>query len=258
MEYSLPSTRLQIATQIASSVVGIAKAYFDDRHALDVCHKSASQAVTQADIEVETAIREAMARNFPGEAIVGEEFGGPIADNFWTIDPIDGTANFINGLPFWGVAIGHMSGAVADLGVIILPELDVVLAAENNGLFLNGSHVVHRAAPTPTLSLGQAHNAAVPDSLNLHQTYRDAGFAVYHWRSSAVSLAWTALGRISGHLHQHTTLWDAVPGAAVCRAAGLDVRLSKGLDNSLYIKAGEPEIHTIAGALWEIENTRSN
>lgn len=257
MDNSQPSRRLQIATQIASDVVGIAKTYFDNRHTLDVHHKSASQAVTQADLEVETAIRDAMSKHFPGEAIVGEEFGGHGVDSFWTIDPIDGTANFLNGLPFWGIAIGHMSNEVPDLGVIVLPELNVVLAAEENRLFLNGSHVMHCPAPVPTISLGQAHNAAVPGSLALHQSYRDAGFAVYHWRSSAVSLAWTALGRVSGHLHEHTTLWDAVPGAAVCRAAGLDVRMGKGSDHTLWIKAGEPEVHTIAGALWESEESRS-
>ena len=257
MDSLKPSQRLRIASKIATDVVHIAKGYFQDRDALIIRHKSASQAVTEADLEVETAIRDAMARHFPGEAIIGEEFGGQSVDNFWTIDPIDGTANFLNGLPLWGIAIGHMSGDIADLGVIVLPELNVVLAAEKSSLFLNGSPMARSAAPIPTVSLGQAHDTALPSSLALHQTYRDAVFAVYHWRSSAVSLAWTAMGRISGHLHQYTTLWDAVPGAAVCRAAGIDVRMGKGFDNSLYIKAGEPEVLKVTGALWEQEKTGS-
>lgn len=246
-----PSKRLQQITNIATEVVGIARAHFNSRRALTVSHKSADQAVTEADREVETAIRTAMANDFPGEAIVGEEFGGEGGDNFWTIDPIDGTANFLNGLPFWGIAIGHMSDGIPDLGVIILPELNVTVAGEHDLLFLNGSSFVHTPSPTPTLSLGQAKTETLTESLALHQSYRNAGISVYHWRCSAVSLAWTALGQISGHLHNGTTLWDAVPGVALCRAAGLDARMGTGPSGMLWVKVGEPSIHNITGPLWE-------
>lgn len=251
MTSSKPSKRLLQATRIGSDVVGVAQAYFENRGALTVDYKSPSQAVTEADRVIETAIRNAMAKDFPGEAVVGEEFGGQGDDSFWTIDPIDGTANFLNGLPFWGVAIGHSTNGVPDLGVVILPELKLTVTAEDNTLFSNGTQLLRSPTPVASISLGQADTGTLTASLDLHKRYRDAGFCVYHWRCSAVSLAWNALGQISGHLHQRTTLWDAVPGAALCRAAGLDVRLGESADGVVWIKTGEPAIHNLIGPVWE-------
>lgn len=237
-------------------MVSIAQTYFHNRADLRVDHKSPEQAVTNADREIETAIRDAMAIDFPGETIVGEEFGGESDNCFWTIDPIDGTANFLNGLPFWGVAIGHTSNGTSDLGVIVLPELKTTVSAEDNALFLNGVSTSRGKTPVPMVSLGQANEETLTESLAMHTSYRDAGFSVCHWRSSAVSLAWTALGRISGHLHQQTTLWDSVPGAALCRAAGLDVRMGQGPERVLWLKTGEPAVHSIIGSCWEVDQVR--
>lgn len=234
-------------------MVPIAQNYFSNRSDLNIDFKCPEQSVTIADKEVESAIRNAMNKDFPGEKIVGEEFGGERDDCFWTIDPIDGTANFLNGLPFWGIAIGHISGDVPDLGVIVLPEFKMTVSADRDALYLNGLNVTRMAAAVPMVSLGQANNRTLSESLTMHRSYRDAGFSVCHWRSSAVSLAWTALGRISGHIHQQTTLWDTVPGAALCRAAGLDLRMGQGPDNSLWLKTGEPAVHNIIGNCWEAD-----
>ncbi len=257
MDSPTPSKRLQQATLIASNVVSIAQTYFNNRTQLLVDFKNPEQSVTEADRDVETAIRNTMDKDFPGETIVGEEFGGETDNSFWTIDPIDGTANFLNGLPFWGIAIGHISNGVPDLGVIVLPELEVTVTAEDNALFVNGDHVARLITKVPMVSLGQATDDTLAESLAIHKAYRDAGFSVCHWRSSAVSLAWTALGKVSGHLHQKTTLWDSVPGAALCRAAGLDVRMSQGPKQSLWLKAGEPAVHEVVGHCWEDDQTGS-
>lgn len=254
MDSSKPSKRLLQVTKIASAAALTAQNYFDNRTDLSIGHKSPGQAVTEADREVETQIRSAMQIDFPGEAVVGEEFGGQSAQSFWTIDPIDGTANFLNGLPFWGVAIGHITQGVPDVGVVILPQLNLTATTEHNRLFLNGSQFTRPDTPIPSVSLGQADTETLTESLELHKRYRTAGFSVYHWRCSSLSLAWNALGQISGHLHQRTTLWDAVPGAALCRAAGLEVRLGNTPDGVLWIKSGDAAVHKLIGSTWESDH----
>lgn len=253
MQPNIPSARLAHATRIAQDAAQSSLRYFHARDDLTVATKSPGQAVTEADRAVETEIRTAMATHFPNEAIVGEEFGGDAARSFWTLDPIDGTANFLNGLPFWGVAIGHMEDGVPDLGVISLPLLDLTIAGEGHSVFVNGT-AYNRPLPTiMTVSLGQADQARLTESLDLHGKCRRADMAAYHWRCSAVSFAYAAMGQISGHLHRGTTLWDAVPGAAICKAAGMDVRMGTDAAGDLWIKAGDRAVHDLFGDLWEGE-----
>lgn len=251
------SPRLDQTVRIATEGAQLALKHFHDRSALDIGTKSPGQAVTDADLAVETQIRADMARVFPGEPILGEEFGGREQPTCWTLDPIDGTANFLNGLPLWGVAIGHMSEGVPDLGVIVLPLLNLVVAAKGSALFVNDSAFKRTPAPIPTISLGQPSEATLSETLALHATYRKAGYGVYHWRCSAVSLAWAGMGQISGHLHRGTTLWDSVPGAAICQAAGLDTRIGKDVDGNLWIKTGDAELHKHCERLWGVSEAGS-
>lgn len=251
MHLTHPSDRLGHTIQIAERAARMAERFFQNRAALDIAIKSPGQAVTEADRAVETAIRADMAETFPGEAVLGEEFGGDPSDRFWTLDPIDGTANFLNGLPLWGVAIGHMTEGMPDLGVFVMPSLGLTVAAEGETLFLNGAPHLRRSAPVKTVSLGQASPDVLAESLELHAACRKADVAAYHWRSSAVSFAWAALGLISGHFHRGTTLWDAVPGVAVCAAAGLDTRFCLQHGQEMWVKTGEAHAHALWGTLWE-------
>lgn len=251
MTHSPYKDRLGQAVVISKAAAATATDFFLNRNALDITTKSPGQAVTEADLAVEDQIRRALRTTFPGEPIVGEEFGGDAARAFWTVDPIDGTANFVNGLPFWGIALGHCTDGVADLGVIILPMLNVVVATDGGAVFLNDKPFNRTAPPIPTVSLGHAKPATQADTLDLHRQFQTAQFAVYHWRCSAVSLAWAGLGQISGHLHQATTLWDTIPGAAICQAAGLDTRTGTDPSGVLWVKTGDADVHAVSADLWE-------
>ncbi|MEO9895779.1 MAG: inositol monophosphatase family protein [Paracoccaceae bacterium] len=254
MQPITPSARLACAIHISEDAAQSSLRNFSSRTDLTIATKSPGQAVTEADRAVENEIRTAMAEHFPNEAIVGEEFGGEAQTSFWTLDPIDGTANFLNGLPFWGVAIGHMEEGEPDLGVISLPLLGMTIAGEGESLFVNGVAYDRRPPAIATVSLGQADQARLSECLSLHEQCRKADIAVYHWRCSAVSFAYAALGQISGHMHRGTTLWDAVPGAAICKAARMDVRQGTDEAGDLWIKAVDPAVHELFGDLWEGES----
>lgn len=88
--------------------------------------KSDGTLVTAADKEVEAILHDGLKTRFPGETIVGEENGCDQGDNryLWSIDPIDGTAAYINRLPHWGVSVGLFVDQQPTLGVVYMPVLD--------------------------------------------------------------------------------------------------------------------------------------
>jgi histidinol-phosphatase len=86
--------------------------------------------VTIADRRIEERLRRAIQRTFPGEAIIGEEFGrsGPAGSSYWTIDPIDGTRAFASGLPSWGILVARVEGGRPTLGLCDFPAVGLTLA----------------------------------------------------------------------------------------------------------------------------------
>ena len=85
--------------------------------------------VTAADRAIETFLRKRLARAFPGDAVVGEEFGSPptLGETFWTIDPIDGTRAFTRGLPSWGILLGRVEQGRAVLAASQFPVFAIFL-----------------------------------------------------------------------------------------------------------------------------------
>jgi fructose-1,6-bisphosphatase/inositol monophosphatase family enzyme len=108
----------------------IALRYFRSS-SLRVQRKPDHSPVTAADRLIEERLRGAMARAFPGETILGEEFGrsGSSSTTYWTLDPIDGTRAFSQGLPYWGILIGLVEEGKAVLGLCYYPLLGTTIAA---------------------------------------------------------------------------------------------------------------------------------
>jgi histidinol-phosphatase len=97
--------------------------------------------VTQADLEAEEFVRRRIEEKFPGDAVVGEEFGERegSTNRRWIIDPIDGTYSFVHGVPFYGVLLGLEIDGEPAAGVINMPALgELVYAARGLGCFWNG------------------------------------------------------------------------------------------------------------------------
>lgn len=216
--------------------------------------KTPGQILTQSDLKVETMMRDGLARAFPDQPIVGEEFGRDAAissapDTFWTIDPIDGTANYVNGQPLWGIALGRVRNAKPDLGVIALPDLGVTLAGSDAGLFKNGDLIQSQPPRVGAVSLNLRSIGPQPEDLDLLRACHALGAGICHWRCSAASLAFVAEGKLSAHLDPHTTLWDAVPGAALCRAAGIEIRWGCAAGR-LWIKAGADDMLAAMADAW--------
>ena len=136
-----PHPALAAAVEAARAAGEIALGYY--RGGFEVTIKPDQTPVTQADREAEQAIRSVLGRAFPDWGFLGEEFGAAGGgDTRWIIDPIDGTKNFIRGIPFWAVLIGLEERGEITTGVVFNPVTnDLLTARAGEGAFANGERI---------------------------------------------------------------------------------------------------------------------
>jgi histidinol-phosphatase len=134
------SLLLEAAQELARRTGGVALRHF--RSAITVESKTDGSPVTIADRSAEEAAREWIARRFPEDGVLGEEYGAhlPGARRRWLIDPVDGTKTFVRGVPLWGTLIAVCEGEVVLAGAAFFPAVDEILgAAPGLGCWWNGT-----------------------------------------------------------------------------------------------------------------------
>ena len=127
--------RLDFAIRAATEAGLLTMRYFRSSD-LTIETKSDQTPVTRADKESEETLRNHLAKEFPGDAIVGEEFGAQTGstDYTWYLDPIDGTKSFVRGIPLYGTMMGLEYKDEAVAGVIVFPALhEIIYAAQDHG-----------------------------------------------------------------------------------------------------------------------------
>lgn len=202
------------------------------RGGLDTHHKSSvSDVVSAADHAAERLVVDRLRRARPDDGLVGEEGAHRPGERVWFIDPVDGTYNFLFGLPYWCSAIALAERETPDgpllprLGAIYHPAADELwLGGADQPTSCNGVPVARLAdAPLAQLSLASyLHPTTVPDA-DLREPWLAVLGEVATVRvlgSGSVELASVAAGRL-GIWAQHDCLdWDWLPGAALVIAAG--------------------------------------
>jgi len=135
------SSLLEVLTDLSRRAGHITLGYFQ-MAGLEVEAKPDESPVTRADRETELFIRDEVARLFPDDVVIGEEFGegpGAAGARRWIVDPIDGTKSFIHGVPLYGVMIGVEENGIMVAGAVNIPALgDLVVAQKGAGCFWNG------------------------------------------------------------------------------------------------------------------------
>ncbi|MEX1233745.1 MAG: inositol monophosphatase family protein [Roseovarius sp.] len=146
-----------IGARIANDASAVPMRHFRrDGLGIEVKDDADASPVTIADRATEEAIRAALAAEFPGHGIFGEEFGtqGSLDGPAWIIDPIDGTRFFLTGYPCFGMLIGHLQAGVPQVGIIHMPALDETYVGVSGGAAtLNGAPISVRG----TTQLSEAH-----------------------------------------------------------------------------------------------------
>ena len=128
---------LSFAHELADRAAEISMSYFLGE--FEVRQKVDLTPVTQADLEVETGIREMIADRFPADAVTGEEQGEGTGDRVWIVDPIDGTRNFADGVPIWATLLALQVEGRSVLGMASAPALgERYEAVRGGGAHWNG------------------------------------------------------------------------------------------------------------------------
>ncbi len=211
---------------IAAEAGRLAHEYFREWTDLTVDIKGHQDFVSEADRNVELAVRAALTEAFPDDSIVGEE-GAPTLGTSgytWVIDPIDGTTNFINGIPQWCVILACVHNRQVVIGVIHDPVHDEMHHARlGGGAFCNARAI--RCTDKADLrmgSLGVGYSGRTQAEWikKMVALCCDAGTLFWRNGSGGLSLAYVASGRILGYVEQHMNGWDFLAGHLIVSEAG--------------------------------------
>jgi myo-inositol-1(or 4)-monophosphatase len=213
-----PGDLLALATQ---SCVDAAKLLHDVQ--VDVSPKGTFDQVSTADLEVEAFLRTALVSGAPGSAVVGEELGSASAPITWFVDPIDGTRNFVRGLPLSCISVAAAVDGELVAGCVLDPFRDELFTAASDVPFAvrsSGLTIKPGVSPRP-LVLTDIPLPGTPyqGELELLGSLMDVA-DVRRVYSTALSLAWVAAGRADAAANLGVHPWDVAAGAVLVRSSG--------------------------------------
>lgn len=180
--------------------------------------------VSEADVAAEAVILEAV----PGrDQVLAEESGERAGEGrYWVVDPLDGTINFLHGIPFWCVSIATIEDGQLTQGVVHAPALDMTFVAERgHGATLNGesirvSGVAELGDAILATGFPYARDTVADNNLdNIPRIGREAG-GLRRMGSAALDLAFTAAGKLDGYWELQLNAWDVAAGVLLVREAG--------------------------------------
>ena len=243
-----------ITAAAAEAARGIA-ARAGERHTLDIRMKSASDFVSDVDVEAETLIRARLSAAYPAAHVMGEELspGVPPANGItFVVDPLDGTTNFLHGYPEYAVSIAAAVDGVLVAGVVHnIATGEVFTARRGAGAFRNGERIAVSTTTEPGRSLigtGFPFRATNVLAEYLHQFHAvaRATAGIRRAGAAALDLANVACGRFDAFWEPLLSPWDFAAGALLVREAGGLVTDCAGGEISVgksSILAGNPAMH---------------
>ena len=202
---------------------------FGEVENLQVSRKGPADFVSAADHRAEETIVAELRRARPRFGFLLEEGGaveGEDSSNRWIVDPLDGTTNFLHGLPHFSISIGLERDGKPHAGVIYDPIRDETFWAENGaGAFLNNQRLrvsARRELPTALLATGlpfKARERCPGHGATVHRLAGESA-GVRRTGSAALDLAYVAAGRLDGFWSYALAPWDLAAGIAIMREAG--------------------------------------
>ena len=220
---------------------------FGEIEKLQVSKKGPYDFVTKTDRNVERILIEELSKTKKNFSFLSEEVGvisNKDKENIWIIDPIDGTTNFLHGIPHFAICIALQSNGEIVSGLIYDPIKDEMFFSEKNkGAFLNNQRLrVSKKNLLEDCLFSSNHEGVKFSNLNM----RYSGCA-------ALDLAYVASGRLDGYFHNKINIWDVAAGVLMVKEAG-------GIVNDIYkFTANNIDIKASSGAINDkmLENLKN-
>jgi myo-inositol-1(or 4)-monophosphatase len=216
--------RAEFCRELVLSAGKVALAGFNGQMPGSYRMKGPQDFLTETDAAVERHVRAAIAAAFPRDGFFGEETGGAPATDTWVVDPIDGTANFVRGIPHFCISIAFVRNVAIEIGATYNPALDeLYFARRGRGATRNGA-LIH-VAPTDDFAaacveLGWSPREPTARYLATITEVFARGANVRRGASGALALAYVADGRSDAYAELHMNAWDALAGLLLVKEAG--------------------------------------
>jgi len=211
---------------------------FGEVEKLQVSKKGPKDFVTKTDKQVEKILIEELSKTKKNYSFLSEEIGkinNKDQENIWIIDPIDGTTNFLHGIPHFAISIALQINGEVISGLVFDPIKDEMFFSEKNkGAFLNNQRL-------------RVSNKSSLDDCLFSSNKEGVNFSDLNMRysgSAALDLAYVASGRYDGYFHNKINIWDVAAGALMVEEAGGIVNdLKKFSANNIDIRASSSAIN---------------
>jgi myo-inositol-1(or 4)-monophosphatase len=218
--------------KVAGAAVERGRAVTQSRAVGELTFKGDRDMASEVDFAVEREVRAFLERETPEIGVLGEEEGGATDGTRWVLDPVDGTVNFIHGVPLWAISLGLIHEGRAVAGVIDHPALGTTYAAaEGLGATCNGKSIRGSDCTNLTDALVAVGDYAVGPNAEVQNADRFALIERLSPRvqrlrmigTAATALTWTANGYFDAMIMFSNKPWDTMAGVSICREAGLTV-----------------------------------
>lgn len=253
-----PSSLVQTMIRAARAAGDRLKQDFAEIATLEIKHKNGpADPFTIADVRAEQTVKSILSEAYPDYGFLGEEGGlvaGADTANTWICDPLDGTANFLIGLPIWAVNIALQRDGEIIAGVTYVPMLGELFRAEKGkGAYLNDVAISvskRQGLEQAVLAVGIPFMGK-PRQEQFHaemQRLTSKVSGVRRLGAGAVDMAYVACGRMDAYWEQSVSAWDMASGAVIVREAGGVVTdtLGRTLDvMNGTVLATTPQIHDV-------------
>ena len=208
------SANLNIMIKAAEKASKMLIRDFGELEKLQVSSKGPSDFVTSSDKNVEKIIIEELTKSRKKFSVLSEEIGelkNSDKDNYWIIDPIDGTVNFLHGIPHFAISIALMSNKEIVSGLIFDPiKNEMFYAEKNNGAYFNNQRIrVSKKKNLDECLFATGTKSENINSLNIRKT-----------GCAALDMAYVGAGRYDGCFQKNLNIWDIAAGIIIIKEAG--------------------------------------
>ncbi len=218
--------RLRFTIDLARRAGELGMVFFRELDKLTIESKGHQDLVSNGDKEVELFVRAELAKHYPDDGIVGEEHAAVVGKSgyTWVIDPIDGTANFVRGIPAWAVVIACMKDGKCEVGVVHEPATgETFFARRGGGAFVNDRPIKVSASQSisdGSVGVGFNGRTNAGNVLPIIASIIADGGVFFRNASGAIMLAYVAAGRLIGYTEEHMNAWDCVAAMLIIEEAG--------------------------------------